>query len=192
MLNKFYSFDNFNIDVNGSTLLIIVWGLYAGIVIGIFLALICRVWSGRIVAKLQENGADCPEKAKSLSELGIDKPAARRMLKAESSLRRYVLCVKKEEEEQTQVNGFVRRWHKFTGTDVPEKTDFSSAKFYIPEDNRIGAELRYPKEKAPVRSFILAAVVLAAVAFFAIYAVPELLTMVDNFVTQVKPQSKFY
>ena len=66
------------------------------------------------------------------------------------------------------------------------------ARFYLPEEKRITAELRYSEEKHPVRSFVLAALGLLALAAFTIFVLPELLTMVDNLITQVKPQSKFY
>ena len=63
----------------------------------------------------------------------------------------------------------------------------------MPEEKRITAELRFPAEKHPVRNFILAALGLSAVAVFIVLALPELLVMFDNFVTQVKPMTRrFY
>ena len=61
------------------------------------------------------------------------------------------------------------------------------------QNKRITAELRFPREKHPVRSFLLAALGVCAVAFFAILVLPELLVMFDNLVSQVKPMTRrFY
>ena len=61
------------------------------------------------------------------------------------------------------------------------------ARFYMPEENRVKAELRFTEVRNPAGSFIFTVILLVAVAFFAIYAVPELLQMLDNFITTVKP-----
>lgn len=191
MNGTYYNYDNFNIDVNGDTLPIIIWGIYIGIMLGVLGSIVCRIYSSRLVQSLVKNGAMDENSAKTLAELGLGKQfVVKRMLKNEqSSLHRCVICANREDFIPIS-NKFKVFWYeKFLREEIPAKLDFSRAKFYLPEEKRISAELRYQVEGHPIRSFILAAVGLFAAAFFASYAVPELLQMLDNFITSVKPES---
>ncbi len=191
MNNKLYSFENFNIDVNGSSMYIIVWGLYIGIVLGVLFALITRVHANRLITALVKAGAVDETHAVRIDDLDIrGKALIKYMLRPGTALARTVVISNPEEFPVKEHSKFSRFWHeKFLSEEIPEKTPFDVAKFYLPEEKRIAAELRFTVEKHPVRSFILAAVGLFAVACFAVFAIPELLTMFDNFVTQVKPES---
>ena len=191
MNNKIYSFENFNIDVNGSSMYIIVWGLYIGIMLGVLGALITRVYSSRLITALVKAGATDAAHAVRIEDLDIrGKRMIRWMLKPGSALFRTLECTNREEFPAREHSRLKKFWHeKFLSEEIPEKIPFDVAKFYLPEERRVGAELRFSVEKHPVRNFILAAVGLFAVACFAVFAIPELLTMFDNFVTQVKPES---
>lgn len=192
-MNNYYSFDNFDIDLNGSTFHIIIWGLYIGIMLGTLGSILFRVYSSKIIKAITACGASDENSAKTLEELGLAKtPLVKKYLKDDSILRRLVLVCGDSHKSDTSNSLKVFWYEKFNRTDVPEKIDFENAKFYIPEENRAAAELRFREESHPVCSFILAAVVLLAAAVFAIYALPQLLTMLDNFITQVKPESKYY
>lgn len=192
MHTKYYNYQNFNIDVNGEMLPIIIWGLYIGIMLGVLGSIVCRIYSSRIIQALKKHSATDENSAKTLAELGLGKQfMVKHMMREQSSLRRYVIC-SNENESKPKATAWSKFWHeKFIREEIPTKVDFSTAKFYLPEDNRITAELRYQVEGHPIRNFIIAAIGLFAVALFAITAVPELLQMLDNFITTVKPQSKF-
>ena len=192
-MDKFYSYENFDIDFSGPMFPLIIWGLYIGIVAGALGSILFRVYSSRIIKALLSSSASEESTAKTLEELGLaGKPFIRYYLKDDSVLRRSVL-VCEGAHAPVKAGKFRRFWYeKFLRTTLPEKIDFSKARFYIPEENRIAAELRFQEEKHPVRNFVFAAVGLFAVAMFATYAVPELLLMLDNFVTTVKPESKFW
>lgn len=193
MNNKLYSFENFNIDVNGSTMYIIVWGLYIGIMIGVLGALITRVYSSRLITALVKAGASDPDSAVRIDDLDVKgKAFIKYMLRPGTALNRILEVSNRDEFPVKEHSKLAKSWHeKFLSEEIPEKIPFDVAKFYLPEDKRIGAELRFTVEEHPVRNFILAAVGLFAVACFAVFAIPELLTMFDNFVTQVKPESKY-
>ena len=193
MNNKLYSFENFNIDVNGSTMYIIVWGLYIGIMIGVLGALITRVYSSRLITALVKAGASDPDSAVRIDDLDVKgKAFIKYMLRPGTALNRILEVSNRDEFPVKEHSKLAKFWHeKFLFEEIPEKIPFDVAKFYLPEDKRIGAELRFTVEEHPVRNFILAAVGLFAVACFAVFAIPELLTMFDNFVTQVKPESKY-
>ena len=195
MQRKLYSYDNFDlVSINSPSFLFLVGALYVGILLGVLSALILRVHSHRIVKALTEHGAADRESAATLEQLGLkDNRFVRSLLKSDSALRRTVLCANESEFREQKPSVLTRFWrNKILRDPLPPATDFEVARFYLPEEKRVSAELRYSEEKHPVRSFILAALGLLALALFTIFVLPELLTMVDNLITQVKPQSKFY
>ena len=61
-------------------------------------------------------------------------------------------------------DGPVRKYVKFNGREM-----------YIPEDKRIGAELRFSEERHPIMTFVFAAIVFFAAAMFASAYIPQLL-----------------
>ena len=192
-MNTYYSFDNFDLDLNGSSFQIIIWGLYIGVVLGTLGSILFRVYSGKIIKALINASANGENSAKTLAELGLEKNfLIRKYLRDDSVLRRSVLSCG-DTHLPPSGNKFKIFWYEtFLRTDIPRKTNFNTAKFYLPEENRSAAELRFREESHPVRNFILAAAGLLAVTIFVSYALPELLTMLDNFITQVKPESKYY
>ena len=194
MPRKLYSYDNFDIDVNSPSFLFLIWGLYAGILLGVLFSLITRVHSYKVIHALTENGAEDRESAKTLDELGFGKNLIiKRMLRTNAPLRKLVLCANETELPPRKMSGIRRFWReKFLKDPLPPKTDFSIARFYLPEEKRVTAEVRYTVEGHPIRNFILAVVGLTAVALFTVFALPELLTMLDNLITQLRPRSRYY
>ena len=196
MQRKLYVFENLELDINGSSFLFIVWGISVGILLGVLLSLIYRVHAHKLVTALAEHGATDREHALTLADLGLGKNrVVRRMLGNGGSLASTVLCANEDEFPPRKLSKLGYFWHyKFLrGDPLPPKTDYSIARFYLPEEKRITAELRFPRENHPVRSFLLAVLGVCAVAFFAILVLPELLVMFDNLVSQVKPMTRrFY
>ena len=184
-----------SLNINGSSFLFIVWGICIGILLGVLFSLLVRVNAHRVVAALTEHGASDRDSAKTLEELGLGKKRfLRRLLTENGALHSTVHCANADEFPPRKLSKLRRFWHEkiVRGDPLPPKTDFSVARFYLPEEKRITAEVRFPEEQHPVRNFLLAAVGLFAVAYFAILILPELLVMFDNLVTQVRPQSRFY
>ncbi len=180
MQRKLYSFDNFDlVSINSPSFLFLVGALYAGILLGVLSALILRVHSHKVVKALADRGASDRESAATLEELGLgDSRFAKSLLKTGSALRRVVLCANESDFRPAKVSALRRFWREKVLKDPdPPATDFEVARFY---------------ESHPVRSFILAAVGLLALTAFTIFVLPELLTMFDNLITQIKPQSKYY
>ena len=195
MQRKLYSYDNFDlVSINSSSFLFLVGALYVGLLMGVLFALILRVHSHKIVKAISEHGAADRDSALTLDELGLGRNRVSRfLLKTDSALRRTVLCANESEFSPRKISGLRRFWrNKILKNPLPEATDFEIARFYIPEEKRVTAELRYSAEQHPVRSFVLAAVGLTVLAVFTVFVLPELLTMFDNLITQVKPQSRFY
>lgn len=169
---KTYYYNNFDINVNDGSLEVLLWSIYIGITLGVLLSILYRVYTGSFVRAIVEAGALDEEHAVSLSELSFrGKWYVKRLLRPEDTLGRIFMRIGGDAADRKH----------------PQKIDFGAARFYLPEERRIGAETRFVVEKSPVRTFIIAAVLLFAVFFAATVFLPELLQMLDNFMTQVSP-----
>lgn len=174
-----------NISYPILTVNVIIWSLYIGLVIACAAAVRSRGISSGIVSGLLDGGADSPESAMTLAEAGIAPGrtnAALRALKSGKMLARYVRCANADEfrvpvdkkSAAAKLAGAlsVRREYK-------EKLT-ADARFYIPEDARITAELRFKTKKNGIGSVIFCAVLLAAVMAFISFAIPKLTDMLDD------------
>ena len=184
---KNYVYNNFDISYGGESLALIVGGICGGLLIGVLISLISRVNSYRIIAALKSGGAVDEGSAKTLAELGLSrKRILKRMLTGGSPVKK-LIGVTGDGAYAAKRGKIASFWYgKFLKMDMPTKISFERAKFYLTEENRISAELRFKRERHPVMSFIFAFIVLAGAAGFAVYVIPELLQMLDNFITSVK------
>ena len=188
-MDKTYVFDNLNIDIESGSLNIIIWGICLGIAIGLFLQLICRTGAGSFISSLIKSGAADEASAKTVDEISPQYKWLVKFLLAnpKSSLHKTVLCANRDDYANKKICGLKKFYYeKFLKDSVPVKLTLKTAKFYLPEEKRIGAEVKYPTEKNPVLTFVIGLIILIGVALFLSFAVPELLTMLDNFITSVK------
>lgn len=77
-----------------------------------------------------------------------------------------------EVTEHTEVSGKSPR--------PPFRFDFETAHFYLPEEKRIAAEVRYAPQKKRVGGLLLTVLALVAVYILMIFVTPGLLQLVDN------------
>ena len=170
---KNYHYQNFEISFD--SLDIIIWSACIGIIIGAFIAIFYKHWTSSFIKVLTRNGIDSPEKACTVDSLRFSgKWYIKNELKLSyKALRRYVLCANEKE---------------LLGSDEgkkEKKLPMDKAKFYLPEEQRFTAELRYSEVRNPVGSFIITVAIAIGAAFFAKFAVPELMQMLDNFLTMM-------
>jgi len=99
----------------------------------------------------------------------------------------YSRMMGRQQAQFAQLFSRIRMNRNYTTRKV-KKEDVRALFPRLAEENRTKAEVRFTDVKNPVGSFIFAAVVLIAAAVFMMYAVPELLKMVDNFITQIHPE----
>lgn len=193
MSNKIYYYQNFDIDVNNGSLEILLWSIYAGIILGVLASLVYRVCTHSFVSAMIKAGALNEDNAVTLDSLTFrGKWYIKRQLRSGSSLSRMFVCTNADTFPKKKCSALGRFWHeKFLGDEIPRVVPFETAKFYLPEERRIAAELRFTPEDRPVRTFLLAAVILAVVIFAVTIALPELLQMLDNLMTQLTPESKY-
>lgn len=152
-----------------TTLNIVVWSLYIGFVIGIIITVLNRFVLGGLVRKLVERNAQTEGGALTIGEIGCSNFFVKTALRSGGSLRRIVFMADEREENK--------------------KADFSTARFYIPEQNIHRAEVVYGLTGTSLATIILSVLAFLAVVFLSFTIVPNLIQMVSNFVTSVTPQS---
>lgn len=192
MAKKMYSFENFDININDGSLEVLLWSVYAGIIVGVGSSLLYRVYTHSFVDAVIKAGALDEDHAVTLGSLDFrGKWYIKRQLRAGSagSLSRMFVFTNADTFPKKKCTRLGRFWReKFLGDEIPPEIPFDTAKLYLPEERRVAAELRFTEEKAPLRTFLLSAVLLAVVIAAATVAVPELMTMLDNLVTQLTPR----
>lgn len=171
------------------TLKTVIIGLYVGFLAGILIGFYNKVYLGGFVRKLIKKGAFSPETALTLREAGVKNTFfLRRALIKKGTLRRICEAANEAdataESERAKAVKVIRRFLSFD--DTPKVTyDFDKIKFYIPEEKKYAAEVRYDKKGSNPALFIVMALALTVVAFVVYLEIPELLTMLDNFLTSV-------
>lgn len=165
-----------------STLDLVVWTIYVGIMIGVVFSVINRVHSHRIISRLVSTQSNDRDSSKTLKELGLEKNILiRSMLKPSSPLMRYIKISNKEDISSVSGSKLKKFWYRaVAGDKVPETYPVSKASMYLPEDDRIGAEIRFSGEKHPVFIIIVAAVLMFATACLALYLIPQLTVAFTN------------
>ena len=154
----------------------IVWVVFAGVCCAAFYAFYQKRIVGDLLRALIAAGADCAENAKTLYEIGYGKGVraalSRRVLKKGSVLRKSVEArgdeTPKAETKHHPDELFVK------------KTIDPNIRYYIPEENRAAAEIRYDGKGTTVSTLLLtvAAFFAAAMIFFAL--LPTLLHAIEN------------
>lgn len=190
MLMMSLVYENFELYNPTISLEMIVWSLCAGLAIGAVASYINRRIVGEFVRRLLKKDAHTPEAGVTLEQTGCAKNFfVRHALRENSPLRRIVLCANKEEMPQKKPSEkkaavLVRKFFSIEA-EPGRILDLSRARFYIPEEKRIGAELRYDAKGTTLPNLILSLVLLAGIGFAALYILPELFTLMDNFLTLI-------
>lgn len=144
----------------------ILIGLYVGIVVGLVVMCYRKGHMGKAVRAILKAEAYSEESAKTPEELGLAK--SRTLLRA---LR------------LGKFGGLV----KSVGFDpLDKKPDYSAERYYIPEDRRYQAEDRYSRRGVGIPMVIFWAIFLIPVFMLLRFAIPELLQMLDNFISGLK------
>ena len=178
MSDTIYSYKNFDFtSLSDNTLNVIVLGIIVGIIVGTVFSVLYKTVTSSFIKALVRNNITTPDKAKKIDDLDfIGKWYIKNELKyTYKTLRRYVICANEEELLDNKNNK-----KEF------QKLPVENALFYLPEEKRIEAELRFTGVRKPIGTIILTIILGTAAAYFAIFAIPELLQMLDNFLTSIK------
>lgn len=171
------------------TLKTVIIGLYVGFLAGILISFYNKVYLGSFVRRLVKKEVFSPEKALTLDEIGMKNTFfLRRALIKGGTLRRIAEAANEDEAtcetERSKAAKWFRKFFRFENT-PKVKYDFEKLKFYIPEEKKYAAEIRYEKKGSNPAMFIIMAIALTVVAVVAYIEIPELLTLLDNFLTSV-------
>ena len=163
-----------------------------GIFIGTVIACIAMAYNkevlGGIARKLIADGCLSADTAKSADELGYIKNfLARSALRGSTSLRRVVRCVEEEEfyrEQAADKEAYGQK--RAENPSLPKYKereyliDLATAHFYIPEELRIRAEIKFDKKGSGWLSSVIAVIVLAILFFCLLLVLPMILEFLDG------------
>lgn len=149
---------------------LIIWCIYIGFMIASVIYYYQKKVIGGFVRRVLELGANSPDTALTLTELGYQNhPAIRRELMGRGPLRKTVWEV--EDNYREGENGVLYCARE-------KALDLNLGKFYISEEKRIEAELRYDNKGTDLFALIIAAVIFFVIAVLACIWLPTLLSLI--------------
>lgn len=193
---EFGNYENINVSADG---LFSVRSILICLFIGILAASVMAIFNKRVlgdfVRAVAREDADSPERAMTLEQLGFRKNSAvRSALKRHGALRRVVRCA--EDDRADLEAGFPLRpgiaelygeVEPVPGAPGAGRTNLDGAHFFIPRAEMTSAEIRYERKGTNWLSFfgiLLVCIVCVSLLF---QLLPDVLQLLDNFLTMVKP-----
>ncbi len=153
------------------TIITIIWIVFAGICFGAFYAYYHRRLVGDIVRAIIEKGATSKESSVTVSDIGykngIKHAFARFALKKGSAARKFVYTVYEENAPQKKNDDEL-----FVKAKAPE----NEQRYYVPEEKRITAEVKYDGKGTSLTTVLITVAVFFAVALIAVSILPWILT----------------
>ncbi len=169
---------------------LMVLGIFIGAIIACVVMAYNKQVLGNAVRKIIAEGATSKENAKTLSELGYEKNFfIRNAVRSGVSLRKVVKCVEEEEyyaEQQREEEEYEQK--RKNDPSLPKykaqeyMVDVNTAHFYIPEEIRIRAEIRFEKKGSGWVAGVVGAILLCVILFFLLLAMPLILGGINDLV----------
>lgn len=199
---EFGVYENFSVSATaGTTARNIILAIAAGLIIASIMTAYTRTGLGGFVRKLLKEECVSPESAKTLIELGYFRSTMiRRELTRGSSLRMVVRCREEEESiaadaKDTEVsasqngNGTTQNTKRASKTTSENRyrPNFLTAHFYIPEDLRYRAEVRFDQKGSGWGLVVLIAVLTVVAAAVLCWFLPDVLVLADNLISVFAP-----
>ncbi len=200
VIDKYFSPDippleNFSLGTGSLvSLQIIIIGLSVGIIIALFSTIFNKRYVGDFIRKLIYEDCFDANRAKTLYELGYHRsPSIRGMIKSGGTLSRWVRCVE-EDEFLTVVNKKRAEFDELHKNEPrpprfkePEfKRDPGTMHFYLPEEKKYAAEVKFDKIGTNFGVAILMTVFAIVLCSFLCYILPDMLQFLDNFIGVMK------
>ncbi len=170
--------------------LLILIAIFAGALIAVIVALYNKRYIGEVARKIIQSGANSPENAKTLDEFGLGKSLlAGHALCKNIVLRRFAKCV--EEEDFYREQNRLREEHEQSGNGKKFKeTTYpiyaKTAHFYIPEESRIKAEIRFEKKGSGWGSAVFSILIICIVFVVLLFTLPLLLEKLNDVIGSFK------
>ncbi len=161
-------------SLSADSMAVIIWGICAGIIVGILCSVIHKHFTHAFIKALVKSGCVNEETARTLDELHVGgKWYLQSMLDApHKAMRRYVVCANEEDAAVKKKNS--------EGITI---ISARKARFYLPEENRIKAQTRFSEVRKPIFSVLIPSVLIVLASIFTLYAAPELIQMLNNFLS---------
>ncbi|MBQ4091070.1 MAG: hypothetical protein IJC64_02005 [Clostridia bacterium] len=171
----------------------IILGITVGIIVASASSIYTKRYIGDFVRKIIYEECFDKQRAKTLYDLGyLRSPGVRNTIKSYGSLSRWIRCVEEDEymENAEKAREEFEELHKNDPKppkfQYPEfKRDLNTMHFYIPEDKKYAAEVKFEKQGANWGSFILVTAVSLILCAFVCYILPDVIKMFDNFITVI-------
>ena len=169
------------------TIPMIVIAIAVAIILSSVAAILNKTVFGNFVRAVIAGEALSKESAKTLEELGYDeKLIIRRNVVKGTNLRGVIRCV--EEEEYNERARIAREEydkdpdpHKPKFVDVPYKVDPDNDHFYIPEENKYKADMRFDKRGTSWGMFAVVTVITVIFSIVLLAYMPKILDIANEF-----------
>ncbi len=187
--NSAQTYENLNMEAGDIlSIRLIILGLCIGIAISGFAMVFNKRILGSFVRKLLKDECLSPESAKTLDELGCsDKMFIHWAVKKSTSLRRVVKCreeeqfnteLKQKREEYQQKKAEDKSLPHFKDTEY--KIDSSSDRFYIPEEMKYTADIKFDKKGTSWLGAIMLVFIMAIAFVVMTVALPHVLELIND------------
>ena len=195
---EFGTYENFSVGANASTT---ARNMIIGFAVGIILAAVmtahARNGLGGFVRKLLRTESLSPEQAKTLHELGYFRnPTIRRELARGTTLRMVVRHCENDSNDGEETNEGTEKENDemptqvkktLTGIKKAPAINFLTARFYIPEELRYRADIRFDKTGSSWGMVTLTVIVTVVGAAALCWFLPDLFQFADNIITFFSP-----
>lgn len=172
----------------------ILFGLLFGLIIASFAMTFNKRFLGKFVRAVLSAEVLLPESAKTLEELGFSRNyLVRHGVRKGTNIRTVVKC-REEEEYNASLREKMLEYEERRKEDpsmppfkwVDYSVDADRDHFYIPEEKKYSAEMRFEKRGSSWGALIF--VIIISIVLFAalLFVIPEVLKLVDNFVGAVR------
>ena len=167
-------YENFSVGRGvGGTVRTVIIGLMLGMVFATWSMYYTRTVHGRFVRKLLRGECYTADRAMTLREAGMFRnPSIRRELTKGGALTKLTRCVEAEQYDEAKEK-------------KPFAPDFTTAHFYIPEDLKYRADVRYERDGSGLLPFLLTVVVCVIVAILLCRFLPYALGLADWLISLV-------
>lgn len=155
--------------VSTTSMELVIWCMFIGLMLAAIFMFYQKKVIGAFVRALLGAKASNEDSAKTLKELGFESNMpVRSALRSGGTLRKLVWETGDNYLENE--NGV-----KYSARQIP--MDVNTARFYISEENRVRAELRYNEKGSDIFMLIITGLVFLMIAYLAVEYLPSLLSL---------------
>ena len=160
----------------GTSLPVTLSAIFIGLILSMTVLLYNRYVPGRLVRHLIKERIHTPDQAVSLSQIGIKEGVLIRHSLREGGMLRKLLATVSDESPAVDDGPKAKA----------KKPDYSTLRFYLPEEQAYRAEVSYNNNGASVLSVLLAVMLFLVMMFLIAILAPNLIQMLSNFIDSLK------